>query len=151
MEAISVFDMLKIGVGPSSSHTLGPWRAALLFLQKLEHEAKLPSCDTILVELYGSLALTGKGHGTDIAIMMGLCGKDPVTVPVEQVTKIPEAIQRNKQLFLAEKHWITFDPAIDIIMHTSESLPTHANGMRLLAFRNNELLSQGTYYSIGGG
>lgn len=151
MEAISVFDMLKIGVGPSSSHTLGPWRAALLFLEQLEQNKQLVACDTIMVELYGSLALTGKGHGTDIAIMMGLCGKDPVTVPVDQVTKIPEQIQQTKKLLLAGTSWISFDPSIDIILHMSESLPLHANGMRLLAFRQKELLHQGTYYSIGGG
>ena len=86
MEKISVFDMLKIGVGPSSSHTLGPWRAAERFADELHDAGLLPCIARVRVHLYGSLALTGKGHGTDVAVLMGLSGCDPVTVPVEEVT-----------------------------------------------------------------
>ena len=89
MEKISVFDMLKIGVGPSSSHTLGPWHAAGLFALDLQHRSLLSQTVRICAHLYGSLALTGKGHGTDVAILMGLSGKNPVTVPVEEVQTLP--------------------------------------------------------------
>src|SRR5215212_6953271 len=84
-EAISVFDIFKIGVGPSSSHTLGPWRAALRFLDSLESSGRLQHVSAVRVLLYGSLAKTGKGHGTDIAVQLGLCGEDPVTFDVHQI------------------------------------------------------------------
>src|SRR5215471_418702 len=92
-EAISVFDMLKIGVGPSSSHTLGPWRAALRFIKILEEKELLHATQSVTVLLYGSLAKTGKGHGTDIAVLMGLCGEDPVTVDVNSISKKIQSIQ----------------------------------------------------------
>src|ERR1700750_1549755 len=102
-EAISVFDMFKIGVGPSSSHTLGPWRAALRFVQTLQQKKILEQTNSITVLLYGSLAKTGKGHGTDIAVLMGLCGEDPVTVDVNAVTPKFEAIQSTHKLLLNGK------------------------------------------------
>ena len=114
MEAISVFDMLKIGIGPSSSHTLGPWRAAEQFLEELEEAQLWNQIKHIKIELYGSLALTGIGHGTDIAILMGLSGKDPVTVPVELVDQLPKKINLEKRIFLKDQYPIPFDPIKDI-------------------------------------
>src|SRR5678810_316682 len=95
-EQISVFDMFKIGIGPSSSHTLGPWRAARLFLDELNASKQLKSVASVTVRLYGSLAKTGHGHGTDIAMMLGLSGYDPVTFPVNKLNKIIDGIQHDK-------------------------------------------------------
>ena len=100
-QAISVFDMLKIGVGPSSSHTLGPWRAALRFLQSLIKEGRLEQVTDLKILLYGSLAKTGKGHGTDIAIQLGLCGYDPVTFDVDKINSTIEYIATAKIYCLA--------------------------------------------------
>src|SRR5690606_37764127 len=113
-EAISVFDMFKIGIGPSSSHTLGPWRAAEAFCNKLEQEDKLFSVEKLRVLLYGSLAKTGKGHGTDIAIQLGLCGEDPVLFDVFQIDNRISDILSMKRLLLKGKHEIDFDPREDI-------------------------------------
>lgn len=152
MEFISVFDMLKIGVGPSSSHTLGPWRAAERFVKELKEQSLLEKTQKLEVLLYGSLALTGKGHGTDIAILMGLSGKDPVTVPVVEVKTLPEQIQERKQLTLGGTHPITFDPEHEIHFRGYQMLPYHANGMQLNAQdAQGNSIHQSTYYSIGGG
>jgi L-serine dehydratase len=152
MEPISVFDMLKIGVGPSSSHTLGPWRAAERFIRELETHGAFELTRCLLVELYGSLALTGVGHGTDIAILLGLSGEDPETIPIESVQAVPERVKRKKTIQLAGVRKIFFDPGVDIIFHYSECLPYHANGMKISAFNGEgTLLYQATYYSIGGG
>ena len=151
-EAISVFDMLKIGIGPSSSHTLGPWRAAEDFVQNLIATQQLLQVHDLIIELYGSLALTGKGHGTDIAILMGLSGADPVTVPVEEVSIIPERIGSQKVLSLNGSHPIVFNPATNIQLFPAQVLPGHANGLKFKAFsKNGQLLLDSTYYSIGGG
>src|SRR6476620_2483308 len=99
-EAISVFDMFKIGVGPSSSHTLGPWKAALRFIEILQQKNLLYRTHSVTVLLYGSLAKTGKGHGTDIAVLMGLCGEDPVTIDVNVISSRFENIQASKKLML---------------------------------------------------
>lgn len=150
-EAISVFDMFKIGVGPSSSHTLGPWRAAGLFCSKLEEENKLFDITQLRVLLYGSLAKTGKGHGTDIAIQLGLCGEDPETFDVNQITHWIREIQSVNRLVLNGKHEIPFDPREDIEFLYTESLPYHPNAMTILAsFRNGEDQAE-TYFSVGGG
>lgn len=151
-EAISVFDMLKIGIGPSSSHTLGPWRAAEDFVQELVAKHQLSQVQDIIIELYGSLALTGKGHGTDIAILMGLSGADPVTVPVEEVSIIPRRIASQKVLSLNGSHSIHFDPDKNIQLFPSQVLPGHTNGLILKAFsKSGQLSLASTYYSIGGG
>ena len=92
MESISVFDMLKVGIGPSSSHTLGPWRAAQQFIAELEAFNQMERIEQVRIDLYGSLALTGVGHGTDLAILLGLSGEDPETIPVDQVQEIPRQI-----------------------------------------------------------
>lgn len=150
-EAISVFDIFKIGVGPSSSHTLGPWRAAQKFVQTLQDKNLLQQVASLEVLLYGSLAKTGKGHGTDVAILLGLSGDDPVTFAVENIDAKIADIAAMKRLVLGGLHEIPFDPAEDVDFLLSESLPFHPNGLGFLAaFRNGETLSE-TYYSIGGG
>lgn len=136
MEPISAFDMLKIGVGPSSSHTLGPWRAAERFVQEIKANGLLEHTATLAVHLYGSLALTGKGHGTDIAVQLGLCGEDPEFIPIEDVSAIPERIKQEQILNFAGSREVSFNPAQDILFHTSESLPFHANGLIFQAYNN---------------
>ena len=103
MECISVFDMLKIGVGPSSSHTLGPWRAAERFIKELKEKEILDHINRIKVDLYGSLSLTGKGHATDLAVMLGLSGADPEYIPVESIDVIISAIKNKNELFLGNE------------------------------------------------
>lgn len=147
MERISVFDIFKIGIGPSSSHTMGPWRAAQRFLR----EINVPEVSHVQVELYGSLAKTGKGHGTDLAVLLGLHGDDPVTIPVAAVQANFDRIQASKVLRLGGQHDIPFDPDQDIVFLFEQSLPYHANGLIFRAFyKNGEGISQ-TYYSVGGG
>lgn len=150
-ECISVFDIFKIGIGPSSSHTLGPWRAAERFLQSLEQQGKLFQVTALKVWLYGSLAKTGKGHGTDIAIQLGLCGEDPVTFDVLQIHARIGDIQRMKKLVLQGKHEIDFNPQEDIEFLFEESLPYHPNALSFLVTLNNGDQLAETYYSIGGG
>ena len=150
-EAISVFDIFKIGVGPSSSHTLGPWRAAQRFIQSLKDKGLLQSVTALEVLLYGSLAKTGRGHGTDVAIQLGLCGEDPVTFEVDRITPKMNDIAVMKRLVLGGLHEIPFDPMEDIDFLISESLPYHPNAVSFLAsLQNGEAVSE-TYYSIGGG
>ncbi|WP_026811505.1 L-serine ammonia-lyase [Arenibacter latericius] len=150
MECISVFDMLKIGVGPSSSHTLGPWRAGERFIGELKKKKVFNSLSNVRVEAYGSLALTGKGHATDIAIMMGLTGADPVTVPIESIEGTIQEIKERKLLPLNNTLDISFDPKTDIVF-VREFLPFHANGMKFIATLENGKKITETYYSIGGG
>jgi L-serine dehydratase len=149
-ESISVFDMFKIGVGPSSSHTLGPWRAAQRCLQTIEEKASLSAVAGITVLLYGSLAKTGKGHGTDVAVLMGLCGEDPVTIDVNAITPKINNIIASKTILLGGKHLIAFDyNQVQFLFH--ETLPFHPNGLSfLVSLQNGEQWSE-TFYSIGGG
>jgi L-serine dehydratase len=150
-ESISVFDMFKIGVGPSSSHTLGPWKSAQIFLHSLEQKNLLSEIETLEVLLYGSLAKTGKGHGTDIAVLLGLSGFDPVTFDVNIIDVTTNRIKEQKKITLAGKHEINFDPAEDIEFLSTESLPYHPNALTFLAaLKNGDHLAE-TYYSIGGG
>ena len=150
-EAISVFDIFKIGVGPSSSHTLGPWRAAQKFVQTLEQKNQLNSIIALKVLLYGSLAKTGKGHGTDIAVQLGLSGDDPVTFAVDQINSKIADIASMKILLLGGKHEVGFDPVEDIEFLISETLPFHPNALSFLVkLKNGDSISE-TYYSIGGG
>jgi L-serine dehydratase len=148
-ECISVFDMLKIGVGPSSSHTLGPWRAAERFIAELESKNLLEQTHHISVDLYGSLSLTGLGHATDLAVMLGLSGQDPEIIPIENIDSIIQSIQKTHQLNLAEKRIIAFDPKTDIVFN-KKFLPFHANGMTFTAFTEDKTYKS-TFYSIGGG
>ena len=146
-EAISVFDMFKIGVGPSSSHTLGPWRAALRFIATLQQQNILHQTKSITVLLYGSLAKTGKGHGTDIAVLMGLCGEDPVTIDINSIAGKVEQIEHDHQLMLNAEQQIN----VDVQFLITEALPFHPNGLSFLASCNNDVEISETFYSIGGG
>ncbi|MEY2836481.1 MAG: hypothetical protein RLZZ557_2143 [Bacteroidota bacterium] len=150
-QAISVFDMFKIGIGPSSSHTLGPWRAALLLLKTLEESNQLEQVRDLKVVLYGSLAKTGKGHGTDVAVMMGLAGEDPETTPVEGINVIIQSIEAVKSIKLAAKHDIPFDSKVDLVFDSINSLPYHPNGMTFLVNFESGDASAYTFYSTGGG
>ncbi|MDF1517376.1 MAG: L-serine ammonia-lyase [Lutibacter sp.] len=150
MECISIFDMLKIGIGPSSSHTLGPWRAAERWINHLKKENNFTKVTSIKVDLYGSLSLTGKGHASDLAILLGLAGEDPETIPTDKIIPITNDIQTYKKINFGAKNLIDFDPATDIIFNR-EFLPFHANGIKFTAFENGTEISVDTYYSIGGG
>jgi len=150
-EQISVFDIFKIGIGPSSSHTLGPWRAAQQFVQSLEDKQVLPLVEQVKILLYGSLAKTGRGHGTDIAILLGLSGDDPVTFEVDQVGPKTADIHTSHKLILAGKHQIDFDVDADLLFLFNESLPFHPNAVTFQAFLSNGNAVSETYYSIGGG
>jgi L-serine dehydratase len=150
-EAISVFDIFKIGVGPSSSHTLGPWRAAQRFVQTLNDKYGLFEVQEVKVLLYGSLAKTGKGHGADVAVQLGLCGDDPVTFAVEQINSKINDIAAMKRILLLGLHEVPFNPHEDINFLITETLPQHPNAATFLAtFKNGDSIAE-TYYSVGGG
>lgn len=142
--------MFKIGIGPSSSHTLGPWRAAQRMVNELELLGKLTEVVGIKVLLYGSLAKTGIGHGTDIAVQFGLINADPVTINVDSIGETIASIAQEKKIKLGNKNEINFDPSVDIEFLFQESLPYHPNALSFLVAFKNENFSF-TYYSIGGG
>lgn len=143
--------MFKIGIGPSSSHTLGPWRAALRFLDGLSASDELKQVQQAQVLLYGSLAKTGKGHGTDIAVILGLCGEDPVSFDVNEVTPRIMSITQNKKLQFAGEKEIQFNPEEDVVFLMNESLPFHPNALTFLCTLKDGRQIAETYYSIGGG
>ena len=149
-ECISVFDMLKIGVGPSSSHTLGPWRAAERFLEELRNRNIIHSVNRVQIDLYGSLSLTGKGHATDLAVMLGLSGQDPEYIPIENIDSIIKIIQSKSEINLGNERAIPFHYLQDIVFNKN-FLAYHANGLTFTAhlLDNTEYVS--TFYSIGGG
>lgn len=149
--AVSVFDLFKIGIGPSSSHTVGPMRAARLFGLRLQHEGLLDKVARVQVVLYGSLGATGKGHGSDKAVLLGLAGHEPDTVDVEAIPALLDGI-RAGDLNLVGQHRIAFDEAKDLVFKRRETLPFHTNGMRCFAFdaEGGELANR-IYYSVGGG
>ena len=149
MECISVFDMLKIGVGPSSSHTLGPWRAAEKFLAELRSQNIINQVHRVKVDLYGSLSLTGKGHATDLAVMLGLSGADPEYVPIDAIDTIIEDIKINNEILLDNEFKIHFNTVSDIFFNKN-FLPFHANGLIFTAYTEDSEYSS-TFYSIGGG
>jgi L-serine dehydratase len=151
-ESISVLDMFKIGIGPSSSHTLGPWRAAQRFVAELNAERPpRAALASVRVYLYGSLAKTGKGHGTDVAIMMGLSGADPVTFPVDRLADTIQAIRHDKTIKLGGELLLAFDPQQCVQFCAQESLPEHPNGMRFVAEFADGTDHNAVYFSIGGG
>ena len=150
MEYVSVFEMLKIGVGPSSSHTLGPWRAAETFLNELRERQILERVQKVQVDLYGSLSLTGKGHATDLAAMLGLSGTDPEYIPIDSIATIINAINQDKKLHLAGERFIDFDPATQVVFNR-KFLPFHANGITFTAEGEGIEAYASTFYSIGGG
>lgn len=149
---ISVFDMFSIGVGPSSSHTVGPMRAACAFVQALKAKGVLDQTMRLNAHLYGSLALTGKGHGTDNAVIMGLMGELPQTVDPEHIAKHMNEVQESHSLNLLGEHRIHFDMKTDMLWHKQEVLPYHSNGMCFKAFNaQGQCLHESIQYSIGGG
>jgi L-serine dehydratase len=150
-ESISVEDIFKIGIGPSSSHTLGPWRAAQRFTDSIHQRYGLTGLEHIRILLYGSLAKTGKGHGTDIAIQLGLAGEDPVTFDTGSIESTIQAIRFTRSLMIRGEQKIVFDPEEDISFLYSETLPYHPNAMTFLAnWEDGRQLAE-TWYSIGGG
>jgi len=150
--AVSVFDLFKIGIGPSSSHTVGPMRAARLFAMRLAHDGLLAKTARLQSQLYGSLGATGKGHGSDKAVLLGLAGHEPDSVDIEAIPALLEAVRSQRRLVLAGGHAIDFDEKADLIFHRRETLAFHANGMRFVALdAGGAELANRTYYSVGGG
>jgi L-serine dehydratase len=150
--AVSVFDLFKIGIGPSSSHTVGPMRAARLFVLRLQHDDLLQRTARVESALYGSLGATGKGHGSDKAVLLGLAGHEPDTVDVEAVPALLASMRSAGCISLLGEHDVAFDERRDLLFHRRESLPVHANGMRFIAYgADGDTLSRRDYYSVGGG
>ena len=149
-ECISVFDMLKVGVGPSSSHTLGPWRAAQRWIEELKHKNIFDEVVSIHIDLYGSLSLTGKGHATDIAVMLGLCGFDPVLMDINSIEPEIQKIRDTQTINLKGEKTIPFD-VNEQIKFNRRFLEFHPNGMIFRAVLKNGKKNVSTFYSIGGG
>ena len=150
--AVSVFDLFKIGIGPSSSHTVGPMRAARLFGLHLQHHGLLERTARVRCSLHGSLGATGKGHGSDKAVILGLCGLEPETVPIDTIEPRLAAIRSARQLPLLGSHPVLWDEKEDLLFYRNQALPFHANGMKLAAWdAGGALLAERTYYSVGGG
>lgn len=149
-ESISVFDIFKIGIGPSSSHTLGPWKAALRFIDKVA-ENGIDQVEQVQVLLYGSLAKTGKGHGTDVAVLLGLCGEDPETFDVNQVNPRVQEIKTSQKLNFNGQKVIDFSYNKDLQFLYTESLPFHPNAVTFLCSYTDGKRIAETYYSVGGG
>lgn len=150
MTELSVFDMFKIGIGPSSSHTMGPWLAAQRFLEELPTLESSPVC-RVQVELFGSLAKTGKGHGTDIAVQLGLCGHQPKTIDVTKIDDFIQEIARTQSIALNGVKPILFNSTTDIVFHFDTALPFHPNGIRFKAWGDSGEIASAEFYSIGGG
>ncbi|MGH3657026.1 MAG: L-serine ammonia-lyase, partial [Micromonosporaceae bacterium] len=149
---ISVFDLFKIGIGPSSSHTVGPMRAARMFVSGLKADGTLAETSRIKTELYGSLGATGHGHGSEQAVLLGLAGEDPETVDTGSVAERVAAIRSSRRIALLGSHDVAFDPDRDLVMHRRKSLPYHPNGMIFRAYdASGAALRERTYYSVGGG
>jgi L-serine dehydratase len=149
---LSVFDLFKIGIGPSSSHTVGPMCAALRFAELLAGRGELNRTRRVQADLYGSLALTGRGHATDTAVLLGLMGERPDTVNPDDVGVLVAAVRDRQELRLAGGRAIPFHEAADLLFHERESLPQHPNGMRFSAFSAaGEMIAAETFYSVGGG
>ena len=150
--AVSCFDLFKIGIGPSSSHTVGPMRAARLFALRLVRHDLLRLTQRVRVELFGSLGATGRGHGSDKAVLLGLSGLEPDTVDVDAIPAFLAAIRSGKTVSLLGEHAIGFQEQSDLIFNCRETLPLHPNGMRFTAFNGLGVeLAQRAYYSVGGG
>jgi L-serine dehydratase len=150
-ESLSVFDIFKIGVGPSSSHTLGPWKAARMFGDWLQSSGCRPQVTKLEVRLYGSLAKTGKGHGTDVALQLGLEGEDPETMDVDRIFPRIAVIAAEKRLKLPGGDQVSFDPSADIVFLREETLAFHPNGMAFAACLQDGTVLEKRYYSVGGG
>jgi len=149
--AISVFDLFSVGIGPSSSHTVGPMRAARTFVQGLADDALLSDVARVRAELFGSLGATGRGHGSDRAVILGLEGERPETVDTTVVRERTAAVKAAERVTLLGEHEAAL-AADDLVLHRRTSLPFHPNGMRFFAYSAaGEVLRERTYYSIGGG
>lgn len=151
MESISVFDIFKVGVGPSSSHTMGPWRAAQKFVNELRARGLFERVERVRTDLYGSLAKTGLGHGTDVAVMLGLAGEDPVTCDTVSLLDRVEAMKQAKLLRLAGVRRVGFEYQRDVLFHRDEALAFHPNALRFTGFIDGREAHAATYYSVGGG
>ena len=150
--AISVFDLFKVGIGPSSSHTVGPMLAAGRFIEQLSEADALRALSRINIELFGSLGATGKGHGTDKALMLGLIGEKPETVDVSAVPGLIDSVRSSHKIEISHGHFLDFDPDRDLIFHRQQQLDFHANGMLFTALDSREhQLLQRRFYSVGGG
>ncbi len=150
--AVSVFEIFKIGIGPSSSHTVGPMRAAHTFVQRLDDAELLNRVERLQITLFGSLAFTGRGHGTDKAVMLGLSGELPDQIDPDNIDGILQKIRAGGHINLTGTVQIGFSEKTDLLFNKRENLPYHSNGMRFLAFGNDgELLLERHYYSVGGG
>jgi len=150
--AVSVFELFKIGIGPSSSHTVGPMRAAFTFVQRLQDSGLLDKVERLQVTLFGSLAFTGRGHGTDKAVMLGLSGELPDQIDPDDIDGILQTIQTSGHIMLAGNLQIGFNESSDLLFNKNETLPHHSNGMRFAAFnQQGEQLLERDYYSVGGG
>ncbi|RKT79632.1 L-serine ammonia-lyase [Terracoccus luteus] len=150
--ALSTLDMFTVGVGPSSSHTVGPMRAALRFVTTLQDTGEMARVDRVQAELYGSLGATGRGHGSDRAVVLGLQGNRPETVDTDRAQADADEALVGGKLRLAGGPTVVFEPKVDLVLHRRQSLPAHPNGMTLRAFDEaGGLLEQRTYFSVGGG
>ena len=149
--AVSVFDLFKIGIGPSSSHTVGPMRAAHAFVQRLQRQGMLAKVARLRCQLFGSLGATGIGHASDRAVMLGLAGHAPDTVDVNAVDALIAEVHHTQQLLLNGEQRIVFDPATDLLLIGAVSLPFHPNGMRFEAFKAGKPVDEWVIYSVGGG
>ena len=150
--SISTFDLFKVGIGPSSSHTVGPMHAARMFAVALQDTGTLSRCYRVTTELFGSLGATGAGHGSPKAIILGLEGEAPDSVDIDGIDVRVAAAREHGSLTLLGTHQIAFDYRDDLIMHRTETLPFHANGMRFTAYdEQGEALQTKVYYSVGGG
>ena len=148
----SIFDLFRIGIGPSSSHTVGPMRAARRFAEELESKPGLSSVARVTAELYGSLALTGIGHGTDCAVLLGLSGEKPEQVDPGGIDALLERIRESKTLSVLGRQTVAFEDTRDLVFHADQVLPGHPNGMRFSAFdAEGRELARDVYYSVGGG
>ena len=148
---ISLFDMFKVGIGPSSSHTVGPMKAGKQFVDDLVEKGLLDSVTRVAVDVYGSLSLTGKGHHTDIAIIMGLAGNEPATVDIDSIPGFIRDVEERERLLLAQgRHEVDFPRDNGMRFHNG-NLPLHENGMQIHAYNGDEVVYSKTYYSIGGG
>ncbi|SFF59676.1 L-serine dehydratase [Salegentibacter agarivorans] len=150
IECISVFDMLKVGVGPSSSHTLGPWRASQRWIAELKQKGTFNDVEHIHIDLYGSLSLTGIGHATDIATVLGLCGHDPVTMDISIIDLEIQKIRETKKLQFNGEKEIDFS-IVDDVKFNKKFLEFHPNGMTFRAKLKNGKKTSSSFYSIGGG
>ena len=150
--AVSVFDLFRIGIGPSSSHTVGPMRAARLFALRLRHDGLLDRSARVVARLYGSLGATGKGHGSDKAVLLWLLGYEPETIDPDAIPALLQAVRAGRRLALLGTHEVGFDEREDLRFLRRETLPLHPNGMRFEAFdAAGAPLAERVYYSVGGG